>query len=106
MTDEPRLIDYPYVLVRVSCRFCRRRGQYRLARIAAKWGAEISLEEVLDRIAYGCPWPRPSQVRKQRKHQGFCGIMLIDLERSPPRPPDMPPAAAGLRLVASDDDAA
>jgi hypothetical protein len=38
-----RLSDFPWVVVRVGCNLCRRKGEYRLARLAAKYGPEISL---------------------------------------------------------------
>lgn len=91
-----RLSNFPYVLVRVGCTLCKRRGQYRLARLAAKFGSELPLEELLDRLAFSCPHARPSSGRRLRKYQVHCGIYLIDLERSPPPPPDLP----GPRLVA------
>lgn len=51
-----RLSDYPYVIVRVSCMFCpHRRGIYRLARLAERFGAEASLDEVRSAITAGCP---------------------------------------------------
>lgn len=85
-----RLSNYPYVLVRVRCVLCDRAGQYRLARLAAKWGSELGLEELLDRLSSTCPYPRPTQLQKLRKYQPACGIYLIDLERDPPLPPDLP----------------
>lgn len=85
-----RLSNYPYVLVRVRCALCDRAGQYRLARLAAKWGSELTLDELLDRLSSTCPYPRPSLLRKARKYQPKCGIYLIDLERDPPLPPDRP----------------
>lgn len=106
MKEPSRLVDYPYVLVRVDCRFCRRRGQYRLARLAAKWGCDITLDEMVDRIAHTCPFARPRTGEKLRKYQAFCGARLPDLELGRP-PPDLPPSAGALRLVQSaDDDAA
>jgi bifunctional non-homologous end joining protein LigD len=34
-----------FVAVRIACRICSRRGSYRLARLAAKFGPEISLRD-------------------------------------------------------------
>ena len=49
------LASYPYVIVRIGCPQCRdRQGSYRLARLAAKFGPETPLDEVLDRIAMDC----------------------------------------------------
>ena len=43
MMQVRRLVDYPYVLVRLRCDVCKRAGAYRLARLAVKYGAEICL---------------------------------------------------------------
>ena len=46
--DDPRdreiLAYYPYVVVRVGCDRCDRKGAFRLARLAAKFGPNISLD--------------------------------------------------------------
>ncbi len=60
-----RLVEYPWVVVRLSCRICPRHGRARLARLAERYGAEIELEDMLDRIAWTCPYPRrPEPGRK------------------------------------------
>jgi len=51
---EQTLVGYPYVVVRIGCDFCGRKGGYRLARLAAKFGAEITLGELLKRITADC----------------------------------------------------
>jgi hypothetical protein len=53
MPDDP-LALYPYVVVRIGCGLCQRKGRYRLARLAAKYGAEISLDELLLRLTADC----------------------------------------------------
>ena len=51
-----RLSDFPWVIVRIDCPLCpRRKGQYRLARLAEKYGADVQLCDLLDRIALDCP---------------------------------------------------
>jgi hypothetical protein len=82
------LATYPYVTVRVGCRGCERKGSYRLARLAAKYGAEITLDELLERLAGDCPDWRP-----QHPGRPGCGARFIDLD-GPPRPPHEP----GLKL--------
>ena len=42
MEDTDTLAGFPYVLVRIACYHCDRRGAYRLARLASKYGAEIT----------------------------------------------------------------
>jgi hypothetical protein len=48
MDKEDCLAHYPFVVVRIRCRVCSRKGSYRLARIAAEHGPEISLRDLLD----------------------------------------------------------
>ncbi len=93
-----RLCEYPWVIVRLGCRFCDRRGQYRLARLAAKFGAEISKDDLLEKLAADCPWRRDPADRQPGKYDAKCGACFIDLD-GPPPPSDMPPGAMGLRVV-------
>ena len=46
-----RLVDYPFVLVRLRCDACHRAGAFRLARLAVKYGAEILLDDLLVRLS-------------------------------------------------------
>ena len=93
-----RLWQYPYVVVRVGCHLCPRTGSYRLARLAAKFGAEASLGAVLDGLALDCAWRRGPGDRRAGKYEAKCGAYFPDLH-GPPRPPDLPPAAMRLRVV-------
>jgi hypothetical protein len=72
MKKQDCLAYYPFVVVRIRCRLCPRKGAYRLARIAAKYGPEITLRDLME---------------------------LPDVEHR--RPPDMPPGMMKLRLVVS-----
>ena len=36
--DRDTLLTYPYVVLRLACRYCARAGSYRLVRLAAKFG--------------------------------------------------------------------
>jgi hypothetical protein len=77
MTGD-RLAFYPYVIVH-----CTRRGSYRLARLGAKYGPEIELDDLLRRLAGDCPhWTWSA-----RWPEG-CGAFFPDLE-PPIRPPDV-----------------
>jgi hypothetical protein len=49
------LAEYPGAMVRLSCSKCDRSGQYRKASLIEKYGADISLPELLHRIAADCP---------------------------------------------------
>ncbi len=93
-----RLSEYPWVIVRLGCRYCDRHGRYRLARLAAKFGAEISLDDLLDKLAHDCPWRRDPADQPAGKYDPKCGAMFIDLV-GPPRPSDLPPGAMGLRVI-------
>lgn len=102
-----RLSAYPFVVVRIDCSHCKRRGTYRLARLAEGHGAEIELPELLERITDDCPW----RIKQRYSHPGQwdlvkCYARFLDLEW--PRPPDLPPGIGGLRLVKGgrDEDAA
>jgi hypothetical protein len=85
-----RLVDFPYVVVRLRCELCKRAGAYRLARLAVKYGSEILLDDLIVRLSNDCPW------RDDPRGNG-CGARFADLP--PRRPPDMP-LARRLRVVA------
>jgi hypothetical protein len=93
-----RLSDFPFVTVRVGCELCNRHGEYRLARLAAKYGSEITLDDLIDRIAHDCPRRRHPKDRRAGKYDLDCGVFFIDLHR-PTRPPDLPPSKRKLVLV-------
>lgn len=82
------LSSYPFV-VQISCRKCSRDGSYRLARLADKYGSEMTLINLLALLSADCrlrekegrsadPWAR-------------CGAFFCDLNG--PRPPDLPPGS-------------
>jgi hypothetical protein len=85
-----RLVDFPYVVVRLRCDLCNRSGGYRLARLAVKFGSEILLDDLLLRLSGDCPW------RDEPRGKGRCGAYFSDLP--PRRPPDMP-APKRLRVI-------
>lgn len=58
-----RLVDFPYVIVRLRCETCKRAGAYRLARLAVKYGAEILLDDLIVRLSADCPWRRGDGTR-------------------------------------------
>lgn len=99
MRDVRCLAQFPYVLVRVACDFCpNRRGTYRLARLAEKFGADTPLEAVLERIAFDCPYPPPYKARGNQ-YQPKCHAHFTDLIQTHPKPPDLPPGALPLRVI-------
>jgi hypothetical protein len=48
------LATFPCVTLRVACRNCRRRGSYRLARLAARYGADLTLDALLIKLTADC----------------------------------------------------
>src|SRR4051794_16239234 len=55
MDSSAKLASYPFVIVRIGCELCRRNGEYRLARLAAKYGATIDMDDLLSRLTVDCP---------------------------------------------------
>lgn len=93
-----RLSSYPWVIVRIGCDLCQRQGAYRTARLAARYGSEIPLEQLLDQLAADCPWRRPEGARRQGKYEARCGAEFVDF-RFPQPPTDIPPGLRKLRVV-------
>jgi hypothetical protein len=96
MDDRDRLAFYPFVVVRISCRVCSRNGSYRLARLAAKFGPEITLRDLTDRFSYDCLWRAEA---RSKAGKSACGVYLPDLAN--PGPPGLPPGLLKLRLIKS-----
>lgn len=88
MLAPKKLSEWPWVVLRVDCVLCPRRGCYRLARLAARYGPEQSLDGLLAALAHDCPWWRVNP----RKYDPRCGARLVDLERNLPAAdhPDAP----------------
>lgn len=99
-----RLSAYPYVVVRVRCDLCHRAGSYRLARLAAKFGPEMTLPDLLDRLALDCPYRRGPGQRQAGKYEPKCHARLPDVDTPTPRPPDLPPGMCGLRVIRGGRD--
>src|ERR1700757_5028211 len=97
MDDRDRLAFYPFVVVRIACRVCSRCGSYRLARLAAKFGPEITLGALTDRFSHDCLWHAEARAKKVKSAGGF---YQPDLEHRLPL--DLPPGMMKLRLVKGD----
>jgi hypothetical protein len=75
MDDCDRLAFYPFVVVTIACRVCTRNGAYRLARLAAKFGPEMSLRDLLDRFSYDCLWRAEA---RGKRGVSACGVYPND----------------------------
>jgi hypothetical protein len=95
-----RLSEFPWVIVRVDCPLCpHRRGQYRLARLVEKFGADIQLSELLDRIAFDCPRKSHPWEQPPNECDPKCKARFTDLEATSRPPPDLPPAMRKLTVI-------
>jgi hypothetical protein len=99
MADAERLSSFPYVRVRIARQHCPRKGSYRLARLAAKYGPEVDLEALISELAFDCPRRRKLDERPPGKYGGMqCRAYFVDL-LPPHRPPDLPRGLMKLRVV-------
>lgn len=63
--------DWPWVVVEVECSLCHRRGRYRLARLAERFGAAAYLAPLLNELASTCGLPKFFE--KTRQYEARCG---------------------------------
>jgi hypothetical protein len=75
--ERRTLARYPYPIVRVACRYCARRGQYRLERLMEVYGREATFEQVLGVLS--ADWTRA--LDRTSRPGGCRGAYLPDLER-------------------------
>jgi hypothetical protein len=52
--ERNRLAHYPWPVVSVACRYCDRRGQYRIESLIATYGREATYEQVLASLSANC----------------------------------------------------
>jgi hypothetical protein len=74
------------------------KGRYRLARLAARYGPERPLSEVLAALSADCPARDPSPYDQAQGWGDGCGARYADLGSRQP-PPDFPPGVHRLRLI-------
>ena len=86
-----RLSDFPWVIVRVDRPLClHRKGQYRLARLAAEYGPDIQLCDLIDRIALDYLRKSLPGERLPDQYDPKCKARFTDLEATSRPPPDLP----------------
>jgi hypothetical protein len=83
--------------VRIGCDLCKRSGSDRLARLAAKFGAETSLVLVLLSLSADCPSRDGPDARRKRGETG-CRAPFVDIGPFQP-PPDLPPSSRRLQVI-------
>ncbi len=94
-----RLSEFPKVIVRVDCPLCPHcKGQYRLARLSEKYGADIQLYDLMDRIALDCPRKTLPGERPPNQYDPKCRARFTDLEATRAPPPDLPPMMRKLTV--------
>jgi hypothetical protein len=74
-----------------------RSGQYCLARLPVRFGPEIRLDDLLDRLAANCPRRRQPKQHRPGKYDPRCHAAFLDLMFEG-RPPDLPPASKQKRF--------
>jgi hypothetical protein len=100
-----RLSDFPWVIVRVDCPVCpHRKGQYRLARLSEKYGADIQLCDLMEKIALDCPWKSHPGARPPNQYDPKCKARFTDLEATSRPPPDLPPMMRKLTVIQGGKD--
>ncbi len=82
--DGDGLGAFPFVVVRLGCRHCKRTGSYRLNRLAAKYSAEITMPELLDRRQRTVPIASTASRENIRRtaSRGSSTSMTLDRRRT------------------------
>ena len=89
MPPPYRLSNYPWVVVRLRCNQCNRRGRYRLAKLAQFFGAEELMDNVLYELSKDCRYQRPPGTRLS-KYGMRCHAEICDSPEASARPRDEP----------------
>ena len=87
MTYPQTLADYPFVVVRLDCDLCPRRGRYRLARLVARFGDDACLDRVRRELAKPCHRLENSGTAMRPG----CRVDYPDLRYGSRQQPDLPP---------------
>ena len=99
---DTALVDFPWVVVRFRCQFCKRSKDARLAGLAWLYGENATLEWLLGEFRRPCAWNPDRKDWKPQKYGRRCGAYVMDIGRT--SPPDLPPGMAGLTLIEGGKD--
>ncbi len=73
MTGSLKLRDYATEMVRISCRRCDRRGQYRKENLIKQFGPDIALPDLRHEIA---------KCERRQNMGDACGVFYVDLAKA------------------------
>jgi hypothetical protein len=75
--DRQTLAHYPWPMVSVACRYCDRRGQYRIESLIATYGREATFDHVLTSLSADC-----TRASDRTSRSGGCrGAYFPDIEK-------------------------
>lgn len=96
-TPSTPLLDYPWIIVRFRCHYCKRARDSRLAALAARYGPETMVGELIHVFMSRCLWSPRNPEWKLRKYGHKCGAYCPDLWRV--GPPDLPLSMTGFTVI-------
>jgi len=99
---DTELRDFPWVVVRFSCYYCRRRANKRLAALVWHYGMHATLAQLVAAFRRPCPWRHDNLERRPQKYGMKCGAYCPDIGRT--SPPDWPGPMMGLTLIEGGKD--
>lgn len=95
--EDTALLDFPWVVVRFRCHFCKRSKDARLAGLARDFGEHTTLGLLLSEFVRRCRWDPQDPARKPQKYGMKCGAYMPDIGRV--GPPDLPPGMLEWKLI-------
>ncbi|KFC63953.1 hypothetical protein FG93_05463 [Bosea sp. LC85] len=99
-TLDTDLRHYPWIVIRFRCNYCKRWADGGLAACAEKFGAAMTLGDLLEMFRGRCAWR--AEIRKPQKYGFKCGGYCLDIGKT--RPPDLPATMSGLTVIEGGRD--
>ena len=93
---------YPWIVVRFACTKCRTYSNVRLAVLAERFGATMTIELLLAKFHANCPHRPRHKKGRSIPWESPCGGYCPDLGTT--LPPDLPPSLTGLTLIKGGKD--